>query len=54
MVFGVNQVTAFFKENDQMVLSHRTCLHLKSESIVRHDYLIDFTASEYWKKIIEN
>ena len=28
MVFGVAQVTGFFEENDQMSLSHCSCLHL--------------------------
>ena len=54
MGFGVAQVTAFFEENDQMVLSHCTCLYLQSEGIVSSDDLIEFTASDSWKQIIEN
>ena len=54
MVFGVAQVTAFFKDNNQMGLYHRTCLHLQSEDVVRPEYLIDFTASDSWKQITEN
>ena len=53
MVFGVAQVTSFFEENDQMGLSHRTHLCLKYEGIVRPDDLIDSTASDSWKQIIE-
>ena len=41
MVFGVAQVTAFFEDNDQMGLSHRTRMHIQSEGIVRPKDLID-------------
>ena len=54
MVFGVAQVTDFFEENDQMGLSHRTCLHLQSEGVVSPEDIIDFTVSDSWKQIIEN
>ena len=54
MVFGVTQVTVFFEDNDQMGLSNRNCMHLQSEGIFRPNGMIDFTASESWKKIIEN
>ena len=54
MVFGVSRFTTFFEENDQMGLSHRTRMHLKSEVIVRPNNLIDFTTSDSWKKIIES
>ena len=54
MVFGVSQVTAFFKDNYHMGLSHRTHLHLQSEGIARPDNLLNFTASDSWKQIIDN
>ena len=54
MVFGVAQITTLFVDNDQKGLSHRTHMHLQSEGIVRPNNLINFTASNYWKKIIEN
>ena len=54
MVFGVAQVTAFFEDNCQMGLFHRTRLHLQSDVIVIHDDRIDFTASDSWRQIIEN
>ena len=54
MVFDVAQVVAFFEDNDQMVLSHRTRLSLQYEVIVRPDDLVDFTADDSWKQIIHN
>ena len=54
MVLGVAKVTTFFEDNDQMGLYHHTILHLQSEGIVRPDHLIDFTASDSWKKITKN
>ena len=33
-----------------MVLYHRTCLHLKSEGIVRPENMIEFTTYKSWKK----
>ena len=54
MVFGVAQVTAFFKDNDRMVLSHHARWHLQYEGIVSPNDLIDFTTYDHWKKIIEN
>ena len=54
MVSGVAQVTAFFEDNDQMGLSHRTLMHLQYEGIGRPNDLVYFTASDSWKKIIEN
>ena len=53
MVFGVARVTALFEYNDQMGLSHRTRMHLQYDSIVMPKNLIDFTASDSWKQIIE-
>ena len=52
-MFGVAQVTAFFEDNNQMGISHRTRVYLQSEGIVRPDNLIDFTASDSLKQIIE-
>ena len=54
MIFGVSQVTAFFEENYHMGLSHCIRIHLQSEGIVRPNNLIDFTASDSWKQIIDN
>ena len=54
MIFGVDQVIAFFEDNDQMGLSHCTRSHIQSEGIFRPDYLIDFTASDSWNKINKN
>ena len=54
MVFGVAQVTAFFEDKDNMGLSHCTHIYLQYESIFRPNNMIDFTASDSWKKIIEN
>ena len=54
MVFGVAQVTAFFKDNDQMVLSHHTRWHQQYKGIVSPKDMIDFTTYDHFKQIIDN
>ena len=54
MVVGVARVTDLFEYNDQMGLSHHTRMHLQYEGIVTPNNLVDFTAPDSWKQIIEN
>ena len=51
MPITANQVTAFFRDIDQIGLSARMSIHLQSEGILIPDDLIDFTRKDYWDQI---
>ena len=54
MHLNATQVTAFFRELDQMGLSARTRIHLQGEGILIPDNLIDFTRKDSWYQIVDN
>ena len=54
MPITANQVTAFFRDIDQMGLSACTCIHLQGEGILIPEDLIDFTSKDSWEQIVEN
>ena len=54
MPLTANQVTAFFRYIDQMVLSDCTRIHLQGEVILIPDDLIDFTSKNSWDQIVDN
>ena len=54
MPLTANQVTAFFRYIDQMVLSACMHIHLQGEVILIPDDLIDFTSKNSWDQIVDN
>ena len=54
MVFTAPQTTAFFKNANQMGLSHRTRVHLQGEGIIHVRDLLDFADKDTWDQVVEN
>ena len=48
------QVTAFFRDINQMGHSARTRIYLQGEGILIPDDLIDFTSKYSWDQILDN
>ena len=53
MPLNANQVTAFFRDIDQMGLSAQTRIYIQGEGILIPDDLIDFTRKDSWDQIVD-
>ena len=54
MPLTATQVTAFFRDINQMGHSARTRIYLQGEGILIPDDLIDFTSKDSWDQIVDN
>ena len=54
MVLTALQTTAFFEDNDQMGLAHRTRVFLQSEGIDDVEDLEEFITKDSWSQVLEN
>merc|ERR1711923_320808 len=54
MVLTGLQTTAFFENNDQMGLPHRTRVYLQNEGINDVEDLEEFLTKDSWSQVLEN